>query len=382
MILFFQYRVTDIKYNSPAHTSGKIEDGDEIIQINYETVVGWHYKKVIHQLQESPPDIILTLKKRPKHTKIYGQIYMKPYRLPSKKKAQPYRWGGDTIPSPRMELLPIQNFSISLCQVPEKHNSSDSDSSDILTPTSPKVSDKDLRLYLPKTRAVLQRRNTICGDQVSGFKSNVMFWHESKRKENNDESPSLRDKSVSICVGLEITPRPTTCLGISKFNDFTGLKGSLPEITMKPNVEVKSIEQPNTSNQVQSQELSKPGVSKVVRFDSNQTSNEYKDTKYSCNVDNTILEVFEPIPYVDEEEIMVTEIPVPKQPAADTNEKSLSPHKSPIKTITTDSGLAQAVNEILVKNEIQKWERGEIRNPKVSISDDSDNDSGKCPLAK
>lgn len=60
-------------------------------------------------LQDSPPEIVLTLKKRPRHTKVYGQIYMKPYRLPSKKlEGQTFfRWN-DSIPPPR--LMPIQNF--------------------------------------------------------------------------------------------------------------------------------------------------------------------------------------------------------------------------------------------------------------------------------
>lgn len=69
------HRVTDIKYNSPAHNSGKIEEGDEIVQINYQTVVGWQYKKVLQQLQESTTEVYLTLKKRPKHTKIYGNKF-------------------------------------------------------------------------------------------------------------------------------------------------------------------------------------------------------------------------------------------------------------------------------------------------------------------
>jgi C-terminal processing protease CtpA/Prc len=50
-----KFRVTDIKFNSPAYHSGKIEEGDEIVQINYQTVVGWNEKKVIMQLQDSPP---------------------------------------------------------------------------------------------------------------------------------------------------------------------------------------------------------------------------------------------------------------------------------------------------------------------------------------
>lgn len=285
----------------------------------------------MQQLQESPPDILITLKKRPKHSKIYGQIYLKPYRLPSKKKVLPYRWGGGSdaaLPSPRADMLPpikdfpIQSATVStsitttssaavvslLSQVPEQpeistappssssssssspstassaSSSSDSECSDVLTPNCDvvKVSDKDLRLYLPKPRAVLQRRNTICGDQVSGFKSNVMFWHEYKSRSNADDSPSLRDKSVSFGFGLEIAPRPTTCLGIgnvtgcggvAKFNDFSGLKGSLPEMANEKvagsSAAAAAATATKTDDAVGGKSLmvlSKPGVSKVVRL--------------------------------------------------------------------------------------------------------------------
>lgn len=219
--------------------SGKIEDGDEIIQINYQTVIGWHYKRVLQQLQESPPDVLLTLKKRPKHIKIYGQIYMKPYRLPSKKRALPYRLS-ENLPSPRIELIPSQNFPM-LLPLPEKNNLSDSDSSSstssiLITDEPSKGNEKDLRLYLPKPRAVLQRRNTICGDQASGFRNNIIFWHEINNKTDQD-SQSLRDKSVSFGFGLE-TMRPTTYIGIHNVgNSFdkcgdlaNALKSSLPDI--------------------------------------------------------------------------------------------------------------------------------------------------------
>lgn len=80
--------------------------GDEIVQVNYQTVVGWQAKKVMLLLQEASPEIVLTLKKRPRHSKVYGQIYMKPYRLPSRKKSNDNwsKWN-DNLSSPR--LLPI-----------------------------------------------------------------------------------------------------------------------------------------------------------------------------------------------------------------------------------------------------------------------------------
>lgn len=223
-------RITDIKYNSPAHISGKIEDGDEIIQINYQTVVGWHYNRVLQQLQESPPDVLLTLKKRPRHTKIYGQIYIKPYRLPSKKRSLTYRFS-ESLPSPRIEFIPPQNFPV-LLPLREKSNLSDSDTSStssILIPAEPiKTNENDLCLYLTKPRAVLQRRHTICGDQVSGFRGSITFWHEMNVRRNM-EGTSLRDKSVSFGFGLEISSakRPITCIGIRNNDKYGDLAGKL-----------------------------------------------------------------------------------------------------------------------------------------------------------
>lgn len=213
MKLFSPNSITDIKYNSPAHTSGKIEDGDEIIQINYQTVVGWHYNRVIQQLQESLPDVLLTLKKRPKHTKIYGQIYIQPYRLPSKKRVAAYRLD-ENLPSPRPDLPTSQNLPMML-PLAEKTATSDTDSStsSMISAEKPiiRMHEKDVRLYLPKSRTVLQRRNTICGDQPQGYRGSVLFWRETDNRTDQD-SPSLRDKSVSFGFGLEVASRPTNCI--------------------------------------------------------------------------------------------------------------------------------------------------------------------------
>lgn len=77
-------------------------------------MVGWERKSVLELFRESPNEILLTLKRRPRHTKVYGQIYIKPYRLPSNKKT-PYttRWQHN-LPSPRPELLTIPDFTMPL----------------------------------------------------------------------------------------------------------------------------------------------------------------------------------------------------------------------------------------------------------------------------
>lgn len=382
-----QYRITDIKNNSPAYTSCKIEDGDEIVQINYQTVIGWQYKKVIQQLQESGPDVLLTLKKRPKHTKIYGQIYMKPYRLPSKKKTIPYRLC-ENLPSPRIDLIPTQNFPmpLPLARVPEKHLEDDSDSScsDLLTPTETiKAPEKDLRLYLPKPRAVLQRRNTICGDRASGFKGNIVFWHETRM---DQDSPSLRDKSVSFGFGLEMTARPTTCIGIGNVNapigrlaDFgANYKGSLTRVNgtkMNDGDDVPSMENGCEKFELAKPPGPKPGISKVVRFNANQvTGDESKtDNKFTCQIDTTIVETFEPIPYVDDDE-------GPPTPTPTTVNFVFEEPKRPVEV---SEGTVDDVKVIqtTIDGEKSRSESSTCDMESRSSDNSSDSsDSGECPI--
>lgn len=358
-------RITDIKFNSPAHNSGKIEEGDEIVQINYQTVVGWKYKKVIMQLQESPTDVLLTLKKRPKHTKIYGQIYMKPYRLPSKKRAIANKWG-DSLPSPRPELYSKQDFPLPLGHISEKVPSdSESINSDILTPTTPKDTNKEMRLYLPKPRAVLQRRNTICGDRLMSFKNlgNVLYWPERRHDLKDEESPSLRDKSISFGFGLDVSQRPTTCLGISS-NGSTALnmqKGSLPEMKVDQlGVEKEAVIENNGVNSDKNDEKLKTGVSKVVRFESSMKFEKcHVDTIYTCNVDNTVLETLEPIPFACED------IPVIIPALPDIIPKAA-------KRMSKESGFVEAVNSVVINRELQR--RGKLDKSHSTPTYDCDND--------
>ncbi|XP_055310393.1 uncharacterized protein LOC129573628 isoform X2 [Sitodiplosis mosellana] len=319
--------ITDIKYNSPAHISGKIEDGDEIIQINYQTVVGWNYKRVLQQLQESPPDVLLTLKKRPRHTKIYGQIYMKPYRLPSKKRSVPYRFG-ENLPSPRIEFIPSQNFPV-LLPLAEKSNLTDSDSSSsssiLISAEATKSNEKDIRLYLSKPRAVLQRRNTICGDHFSGFRGNITFWHEMNVRRNMEgNSLSLRDKSVSFGFGLEISSdkRPITCIGIGHNNDKFGdlgntMKGSLPDMKhgdkrnnsdVNDNMIPQRIEVQNSlSDEVKSKHETK---AKVVKFETPQDVISHLN---EFNEDAKVINVIEE-KHCKQDKSTMTQIEVPDLP--------------------------------------------------------------------
>ncbi|KAK3096777.1 hypothetical protein FSP39_003211 [Pinctada imbricata] len=62
-----------IKDMSPADLCRKIEKGDEVVQVNQKTVVGWQLKKLVNCLKEKPKEVALLLKKRPQHMNPFGQ---------------------------------------------------------------------------------------------------------------------------------------------------------------------------------------------------------------------------------------------------------------------------------------------------------------------
>lgn len=226
------HQIADIKFGSAAHQCGKMEEGDEIVQINYQTVVGWERKNVLELFSESPNEILLTLKRRPRHTKVYGQIYIKPYRLPSNKKT-PYttRWQHN-LPSPRPELLTIPDFTMPLPRHTPKNSSPPptgitdtvtcmldtmaTDSSDSDSEVEPPTS---VRLYATKPRSLVQRRATITGASPT-TKHDVdieQFWKELKQEHST--TFQLRDKAASCAHSLDSVPsnlRPQTCLGIEQ----------------------------------------------------------------------------------------------------------------------------------------------------------------------
>ena len=101
--------VGGVKFQSPAHQCGKIEEGDEVVQVNYQTVVGWQQKKLKAAMLENSTKVILTLKKRPRHSNNFGQIYVKPYRLPSKKReSYNFRWQLNDGQAKSTEIQPVK----------------------------------------------------------------------------------------------------------------------------------------------------------------------------------------------------------------------------------------------------------------------------------
>ncbi|XP_031608810.1 connector enhancer of kinase suppressor of ras 3-like [Oreochromis aureus] len=60
--------ITGTTEHSPADLTRKIHAGDEVIQVNHQTVVGWQLKNLVFKLREDPKGVVLLLKKRPTGT--------------------------------------------------------------------------------------------------------------------------------------------------------------------------------------------------------------------------------------------------------------------------------------------------------------------------
>ncbi|XP_042560513.1 connector enhancer of kinase suppressor of ras 3-like isoform X2 [Clupea harengus] len=60
--------ITGTTEHSPADMTRKIHAGDEVIQVNHQTVVGWQLKNLVAKLREDPKGVALMLKKRPTGT--------------------------------------------------------------------------------------------------------------------------------------------------------------------------------------------------------------------------------------------------------------------------------------------------------------------------
>ncbi|CAB3373851.1 Hypothetical predicted protein [Cloeon dipterum] len=220
---------------TPHHQSGRIEVGDEVVQINYQTVVGWRLKSLLLLLgQESKAQvsqIFLTLKKRPQHSTIYGQVYIKPYRLPSKNRALA-QWQDSNLPSPRPEFLAIPHFELPRLKTERTEEkflvSSSSDSEDeapYIRAQSGRASNINagsvLSLMLPRNK--IQRRATVSGYSstykhvpigIELFRAQIQ--REMQRRGLQCPSRNTEDAASIRCHGgstISLAVRPSTFLG-------------------------------------------------------------------------------------------------------------------------------------------------------------------------
>ncbi|GIX91886.1 connector enhancer of kinase suppressor of ras 2 [Caerostris darwini] len=153
-----------IKDQTPAKSCNKVEKGDEIVQVNYQTVIGWQQKKLVTAMTEHSMELHLTLKKRPRHINILGEvIILRPYRIPSKKTVNKcHKWSDDNrLCCP--DTCSTSNESECL----RDDFNEDEDDSAFLPASANHLILNDpslqLRLYSGPSMATVQRRATVSG---------------------------------------------------------------------------------------------------------------------------------------------------------------------------------------------------------------------------
>ncbi|XP_042899753.1 uncharacterized protein [Parasteatoda tepidariorum] len=194
--------IESIKFQSPAYRSGKVEEGDEIIQVNYQTVVGWQVKNIICSMKEHPSEVHLTLKKRPRHPNVLGQVItLWPYRIPSKKTAfRKFKFSRKDI----RELCP-------------KSPGNRGESNSVSEVNGTLASEKERLLATNKPRSRLRRRATVTGVSPTALQPPVsleeLIGNNSKRKESVLRTISY-DPNKTIDIEDNVFKRETqSCSG-------------------------------------------------------------------------------------------------------------------------------------------------------------------------
>eukprot|EP00095_Tigriopus_kingsejongensis_P011381 maker-scaffold68_size422247-snap-gene-0.11 protein:Tk11381 transcript:maker-scaffold68_size422247-snap-gene-0.11-mRNA-1 annotation:"hypothetical protein Phum_PHUM140130" len=209
--------IQDVRFGSLAYQYGRIGIGDEIVQINYQTVVGWQLKKVLKVMEENPSELIITIKKIPK---VIGQIYIKPFRIPARQKNPKNHF--NNLPSPRAELLNISslNFPSIKCplntdpglssdeegSMPINIDTSDLDVDDpqsLVDPSeldkSPTQSIRSVFSRLSRPRSAPQRRNTISGTSPTHERAYINLreiWEHRNNRSGNPSNPSSNHSTL------------------------------------------------------------------------------------------------------------------------------------------------------------------------------------------
>ena len=199
--------IDEVVFSSPAHRSGRICKGDEIVQVDYQTVVGWPQEKVRDYIKKYSSEIILTIKKKPVQLTLNPSIVvMKPYAIPVK------RVLSYTIPEPqsknsnRNDELSIDGHGILERQssfVVEQLDDAEGENQALEPPKEPKGPVYP-KLQATKPRHELRRRMSISGD-ISDW------WFEPRVLADSLPIPSLEK---SILQGTESSaPQDKTRLG-------------------------------------------------------------------------------------------------------------------------------------------------------------------------
>uniref|UniRef100_A0AAY4ADF7 Connector enhancer of kinase suppressor of ras 2 n=1 Tax=Denticeps clupeoides TaxID=299321 RepID=A0AAY4ADF7_9TELE len=171
--------ITGTTEGSPADRCKKIHAGDEVIQVNHQTVVGWQLKNLVNSLRGDLSGVALTLKKRPQSTLTSAPALLKNMR-----------WKPLALQSPTSSsATPTSTIS-----TPSKKESSALHDLFIPPPPSEPYTPRDEKGNLPG-----DERSSV----ARGSDSPNSFLDQEYRR----RFPLLEDDSVLYCLEYDRTPR-------------------------------------------------------------------------------------------------------------------------------------------------------------------------------
>ncbi|KAG1689935.1 Connector enhancer of kinase suppressor of ras 3 [Nymphon striatum] len=233
--------VGGIKFQSPAHGCRKISEGDEIVQINYQTVVGWKQDKFIKLLREPLSEVYLSLKKRPNHSPYGGQITVsKPNKLPFRKKKSPKRCES-TSPSETSSSRQKQRKS-------RNTDKDDSKSNQFINKQHIREVTNGIE---PRPRITLRRRVTVSGASPTVDRPPVRIEElvNNQIKNKDHIQRSISHDPSSIVESLSKDSSPPNLPTIKPVNDGVEDSGNLQQKSSLAPVTIARVSETNCSSQ-------------------------------------------------------------------------------------------------------------------------------------
>ncbi|CAG5027270.1 unnamed protein product [Parnassius apollo] len=257
------HQLAHIRFGSPAHASGAVHDADEIVQVGGQCVIGWGgeaVERLCARVAAAAPSGELTLRLRRRGAAL-RPARTPPLHAPARARAAARRappLAADLrlhryeVNVPRMVIddrsekekeLQVEAeagaaAAVSAQAEAEAEAEASASSSDDSEPLSPPASPTHLHLDSVRLFPVRAgrgggigsgvrgaRRHSVCGGSPRAQRHHLpldQFWQQLQHQrwtrgahEDCDAALYRRDKAVSCSTGLELSPRPRTCLGVA-----------------------------------------------------------------------------------------------------------------------------------------------------------------------
>ncbi|KHN88279.1 Connector enhancer of kinase suppressor of ras 2 [Toxocara canis] len=195
------HMISKVKLQSPADACGKIDAGDELLQVNGETVIGWDLGKVVEKIHHPPQiggvgqgqneELILLVKKRPRETMpAHMFFFSRGKRAPTISK----------VPHLQPDVLkakPSSSVNVPVMEAPDQQATS---SQKAVYP-KPRMRHRSVSMNLDRSDSICSRISLIKKALTEGRAASD--WH------TYEKEPSLRmtARRATVCLGTPPSSR-------------------------------------------------------------------------------------------------------------------------------------------------------------------------------